>query len=106
MVIAQVVPSPTDGKARVVRDYLALLARAKLQNGGYPGLEAYINARILVEGLRRSGKSPTRVGFIAAVESMRDFNLGNDFVNFSSTDHVGRHLVELSIIGEGGKLVH
>ena len=105
LVVSQIAPSPADRSFGVVRDYQELLKKAKLEDGGYSGLEAYIAARILVEGLKRTGKAPTRAGLIAALEGMKGYDLGGDIVNFTADDHVGRRFVELTIVGRDGRFL-
>jgi len=105
LVVSQIVPSPADRAIGVVRDYQDMLKKAKLEDGGYSGLEAYIAARILVEGLKRAGKAPTRAALIAALEGMKNYDLGGDIVTFSAEDHVGRRFVELTIVGRDGRFL-
>jgi len=105
LVVSQIVPLPTDRTVGVVRDYQDLLKKARLPDGGYSGLEAYIAARVLVEGLKRAGKSPTRAALIAALENMRDYDMGGDLVSFTGEDHVGRRFVELTIVGRDGRFL-
>ena len=105
LVVSQIVPLPTDRTVGVVRDYQELLKKARLPDGGYSGLEAYIAARVMVEGLKRAGKSPTRAALIAALENMRDYDMGGDLVSFTGEDHVGRRFVELTIVGRDGRFL-
>ncbi len=56
-----------------------------------------------VEALRRAGAKPTREKILAALESMKKFDLGGLEVNFSSDDHTGLDFADLSIIGTDGK---
>jgi ABC-type branched-subunit amino acid transport system substrate-binding protein len=42
----------------------------------FRSLEGFVNAKVIVEGLRRAGPSPTRMGFRQALESLRNFDLG------------------------------
>ena len=104
MVVAQISASPADRSVLLVRDYHAMLKKANLEDGGYPGLEGYIGARVLVEGLKRAGREPTREKLVSALESMRDYDLGDDVVSFGA-DHVGRRFVELTVLGRDGKLL-
>ena len=104
LVVAQIVPSPNDKTFGVSRDYQELLRKAKLEDGGYSGMEGYISSRVLVEGLRRAGKEPTRDKLIAALEGMRNFDLGGEVINFGP-DHVGRRFVELTIVGKDGRFM-
>ena len=58
---------------------------------------------MLVEGLRRAGKDPTRPRFIQALESLRQFDVGGFEVNFGKGVRQGSRFVDLTIIGSGGK---
>ena len=99
--ISQVVPFPWNLSARVVKDYQqALSASTGKQNYSFTSLEGYIAAKVLVEGLRRTGKDLTREKFIAAMEDIRDFDVGGYTVSFSPTDHNGSKFVELTVIGK------
>ena len=99
--ISQVVPFPWNLSARVVKDYQqALSASTGKQNYSFTSLEGYIAAKVLVEGLRRAGKDLTRERFIAAMEDIRDFDVGGYTVGFSPTDHNGSKFVELTVIGK------
>ncbi len=86
LVVSQIVPLSADKTVGVVRDYQELLKKAKLEDGGYSGLEAYSTARVMVEGLKRAGKAPTRAGLMTALEGMRDYDLGGDPVSFTGPD--------------------
>ncbi|WP_461211076.1 ABC transporter substrate-binding protein [Desulfocurvus sp. DL9XJH121] len=93
--VTQVVPPPESPESMTLLwgagEYIELLGRY------YPdekpnsvGLEGYINAKVLVEGLRRAGRNLTREGFIDALESIRDYSLGiANTLSFSPTDHQG-----------------
>lgn len=93
--VTQVVPPPESPESRTLLwgagEYIDLLKHY------YPdekpnsvGLEGYINAKVLVEGLRRTGPELTRERFIDALESIRDFSLGiANTLSFSPTDHQG-----------------
>jgi len=49
-----------------------------------------VNAKVIVEGLRRAGPQPTRAAFRAALESLRNVELGIGApVTFSSERHQG-----------------
>jgi branched-chain amino acid transport system substrate-binding protein len=39
-------------------------------------LEGFVDATVVVEGLKKAGSNPTREKFIDAIESMRDFDAG------------------------------
>ena len=68
-------------------------------------LEGYSGAKVLVEGLRRAGRDPTRAKVVAALESMGNFDLGGVTVSYSPTNRVGARYVEVTVIGSTGKLI-
>jgi branched-chain amino acid transport system substrate-binding protein len=99
--VSQVVPFPWNLSARVVKDYQQLLeASTGKQNYSFTSLEGFIAAKVLVEGLRRTGSDLTREKFIGAMEQIRDFDVGGFTVSFSPTDHSGSKFVELTVIGK------
>jgi len=66
------------------------------------GLEGYINAKVLVEGLRRAGRNLDRERFINAIESIRDYSLGiANTLSFSPNDHQGFDRVYFTRFKEG-----
>jgi len=50
--------------------------RYTAQKYSFISLEGFINAKVIVEGLRRAGRNPTRREFRRALESLRNFDLG------------------------------
>lgn len=99
--VSQVVPFPWNFAAPVVKDYQQLLeASTKKQDYSFTSLEGFIAAKVLVEGLRRAGSDLTRERFIAAMETMRDYDLGGFWVTFTPTSHSGSKFVELTVIGK------
>ncbi len=106
LVVSQIVPSPQSQASRIAVEYRQLMAAAKLPHGGYPGIEGYVAARILVEGLKRAGRDLTRDKLVEALRSIRGFDLGGgDIVTFGPNDHVGRNFVELTMVGADGRFV-
>jgi ABC-type branched-subunit amino acid transport system substrate-binding protein len=105
LVVSQVFPSPQNQSSGLASEYRKLVKAAGLADGGYPGLEGYVAARILVEALQRAGRDLTRERLVAALRGMRNLDLGGDRVDFGSTDHVGRSFVELTMVGADGKFV-
>ncbi len=62
-------------------------------------------AKVMVEGLKRSGKDLTREKLIAALESMNGVDVGEFMVSFSPTNHSGSKYVDLTMIGRAGKFI-
>jgi branched-chain amino acid transport system substrate-binding protein len=89
LVNSQVVPSYDDVSLPGVGEYRALMEKHNPQIPDYlrdakhapeqlsfRSLEGFVNARVIVEGLRRAGPNPTRAGFRQALESLKSFDLG------------------------------
>jgi branched-chain amino acid transport system substrate-binding protein len=103
LVNSQVVPSYDDVSLPGVSEYRTLMERRSpalppaLRDDKYTpqpysfiSLEGFINARVIVEALRRAGPSPTRVGLRQALESLKNFDLGIGApVNFGPERHQG-----------------
>lgn len=105
--VSQAVPLYSNTQVRIVEDYLHDLHQFFPGKApSYYSLEGYINGRILLEGIKRAGRSLTREGLISALEDMRGQPLGPGFdLSFSSTNHEGSNRVYLSEI-KGGKFVY
>ena len=73
----------------------------------FVGLEGFVDAMVLTEGLKRAGKSPTRPKLIEGIESIHnmDVGLGDKLkLNYSATSHKGFHNVYATVV-RGGKPV-
>lgn len=64
-----------------------------------------LNAKVLVEGLRRVGRQLTRDGAIRAMESMQRVDFGGLTATYGAGDHSGSEFVELTMIGKDGRFV-
>ena len=103
VVVSQVFPSERSLATPMIKE-ASELAKAK----GIPELtpamiEGFAAAKVLVEGLRRAGKNPTRTGLQAALESIKRFDIGGLEISYSPTSHTGRDYADLSIIGADGR---
>jgi ABC-type branched-subunit amino acid transport system substrate-binding protein len=98
--VSQVVPPPTQRSRPIVREYQeAITKHLGKKEFSFTSLESYIAAKITVEALKRAGKSLTREGFMQALDSIKDLDLGGYYVNFSPTNHNGSSQVEMTVIG-------
>ncbi|AVO42650.1 ABC transporter substrate-binding protein [Simplicispira suum] len=77
VVVTSVVPFPWSQSMPVAREYREVLKKAGMEaTVSFIGLETFINAKVMVEGLRRAGRDLTRPRFIQAMESMQRFDVG------------------------------
>jgi ABC-type branched-subunit amino acid transport system substrate-binding protein len=68
-------------------------------------MEGVVYAKVLVEGLRRAGKNPTREGFIRALEGMRNYDLGGFTVSFGPRSREGSTYIDITMIGRDRKFI-
>src|SRR5918996_1622946 len=81
--ISQVVPFPWGTAVPVVKEYQQLAKKAGYADYNFSALEGFLCAKVMVEGLRRAGKNPTREGLVDALEKM-DADLGGFIVSYSA----------------------
>ena len=92
-IITQVMPPYDRTDYSTVAEYRKCLA--KYSPGEAPtfvSLEGFVDAMVLVEGLKRAGKDLTREKFISAIESIHGMNAGLGpklILNYSASDHKG-----------------
>jgi len=98
--ISQVVPFPWSDVNPIVRDYQKRIGGPEKYS--FTSLEGYVAAKVLVEGLKRAGKNPTRESLVDGLASMGRFDLGGFSVTYTPTDHNGSNFVDLTIISRGG----
>ena len=108
IVISQAAPSPSNGKTRISREYQQALKAVNIDlklTSSYIGLEGFIAAKVMVEGLRRAGSKTNRKTVTAALESMHDWDMGDFTMNYSANIHSGSKFVTVTVIGVGGHFI-
>ena len=108
IVISQAAPSPSNGKTRISREYQTALKTVNIDaklTSSYIGLEGYIAAKVMVEGLRRSGAKINRQTLTTALETMHDWDMGDFMMNYSANSHSGSKFVTVTVIGVGGHFI-
>jgi branched-chain amino acid transport system substrate-binding protein len=103
--ISQVVPFPWGMSVPVVKEYQQLAKKAGYADYNFSALEGFLSAKVMVEGLRRAGKQPTREGLVDALEKMNEVDLGGFFISYSPKNRAGSKFVDLTIIGREGKFL-
>jgi branched-chain amino acid transport system substrate-binding protein len=102
----QIVPSYDSTDLPTVKLYRECLEKYMSSSPPSPtSLEAFVNAMVIVEGLKRAGKDPTREKFIEAIESMNGFDIGLGSaarLKFSPHRHKGLDRVYPTVV-RGGK---
>lgn len=103
--VSQTAPHPMKNKA-ISTEYRALLSKSNPQAiPDHIGLEGMISAKVLVEALRRAGPALTREAFIQSLERMNEYDVGGYTLKFSPQKHSGSHFVDITHIGQGGRII-
>ncbi|MBK9447665.1 MAG: ABC transporter substrate-binding protein [Betaproteobacteria bacterium] len=107
LALTQVVPDPTSRSTPLVREIQEAFAKFKPQEVtlNHTLIEGYLGAKILTEGLRRAGPNPTRQKLRDALEGIRDYDIGGQYVEFSPTRRIGMNYVDITILNKEGKLL-
>ena len=104
IVMTQVTPAPHLVSSVLGQEFKAAAAKTGA-TASYAAMEGFVSAKVLVEGLRRAGRNPTRESFIRGLEAMQKIDLGGLMVTYGADDHTGSEFVELTMIGKDGQLV-
>ncbi|RIX44213.1 MAG: ABC transporter permease [Rhodocyclales bacterium GT-UBC] len=104
VIITQVVPDSGRVNMNLAQEYRKL-AKEQGQAHSDAGMEGFMAAKVLVEGLRRAGNDVSRDKLRSALESIRDFDIGGIAISYGPNDHTGSQFVETSIISSTGRLL-
>jgi len=108
VVITQVVPPYYLTELKGVALYRRTLSKyAPAAQPNFVSLEGFVDAMVLVDGLKRAGKEPTREGLIHGIESMHEVDLGLGpqlKLDYSPKDHKGFDHVIPTVV-RGGRAV-
>lgn len=104
LAITQVVPIPNGVRIKVVSEYIQALTELGRGTPSFYGLEAFIEAKVMVEGLKRAGANPTPASLVKSLETLRDFDLGGYYVTYKPEAHTGSLFVEVNVINSFGEV--
>ena len=105
-IITQVVPPVNSGGTLVLKYRDTLKRYFPSERPNSTSLEGYIDAVILVEGLKRAGKNLTTETLVDALESIHDFDLGTGtLITFSPSRHQASHKVWGVIFDRTGNIL-
>jgi ABC-type branched-subunit amino acid transport system substrate-binding protein len=109
VVVTQVVPPYEGTDYSTVKSYREALDKYYPSSApSFVSLEGFVDAMVLVEGLKRAGQDLTREKFIAAIESIhsQDAGLGSRLtLKYSASDHKGFDSVYTTVIHNGKPVV-
>jgi branched-chain amino acid transport system substrate-binding protein len=105
VIVTQVFPSERATAFPMVKEAQALAGAKPGMTLSPAMLEGFAAAKVLVEGLQRAGRNPTRERLRTALEGIKNYNLGGLEVGYGPEDHTGLDFVDLSIIGADGRFM-
>ncbi|OWQ90744.1 amino acid ABC transporter substrate-binding protein [Roseateles aquatilis] len=108
IIVSQVFPSERSMNIPLVRELADLVKAKPAESGGQvtPAMmEGFASAKVLVEGLKRAGKDPSRASILKALNGMSRYDLGGMELGFSPTDHTGTSYADIAIIDPRGRFL-
>ena len=103
VVMTQVVPLPTSRASAILKYQETLKKHAGGEKPDFVSLEAYVSARVLIEGLQRTGRALTLDRLIETLEAMQGIDLGIGApISFGPSEHQGSHKVWGTVIDARG----
>lgn len=106
VVFSTLVPSPWRSAIAVVKDYQQVAEAAEGKpRYSYLGMEVYLNARILVEGLRKAGRNVQRESLVTALETLDAHQYGPMALRFGAKQREGSSYVGLAMIDRRGHFI-
>ncbi len=105
IILAQIMPSLRNTTIPVVAEYLKLLKdKSPDAAPSASQFEGFVHARLLVEGLRRTGRDLSTASFTRTLENAGEIAFGRFTAKYSPKSHNGSDYVELAIIDGQGQL--
>jgi ABC-type branched-subunit amino acid transport system substrate-binding protein len=103
VIVTQVVPLPTSNASAIIK-YRAMLAKhAPSERADFVSLEGYLAGTLLVEGLKRAGKSLNTESLVDALETIRGLDIGIGApLSYGPSEHQASHKVWGTVLDGGG----
>ncbi|MDH4427179.1 MAG: ABC transporter substrate-binding protein [Acidovorax sp.] len=101
LAVARTGPSPSRPNIQLTRDFQASMKRHD-KPVDYDRYTGYMDARVLIEGLRAAGPNVTRASLVQAMEGLGTLDLGGYVYQFSAQNHHGSNYVDIAVVGAGG----
>jgi branched-chain amino acid transport system substrate-binding protein len=101
---AAVIPYAKKESLAIVRTYQSdMLAIEQGERIGGSSFESWINAQVMIEGLRRAGRDLTRESLRAGLSSIKQHDLGGFMINYAAAPFVGSRYIDMAVYGAGGR---
>lgn len=103
-IIAQVFPNERSISSPLIKEILDFAKASNVEDVSPALVEGFADAKVLVEGIRRAGRNPTRASVLVALNGMSSYDLGGLQIRYGPNDHTGLDFVDLSIVDATGRL--
>ncbi|QIL83400.1 ABC transporter substrate-binding protein [Diaphorobacter sp. HDW4A] len=103
-IFSVIVPAPNAQRFALVRRYQRDMLASGFDSMSLLSLEGYVDAAVLVEGLRNAGPKVDRESLIAGLESLSDFDLGGVRMRFGKGRREGNTYTDIVTVDANGKL--
>jgi ABC-type branched-subunit amino acid transport system substrate-binding protein len=103
LVVAEAMSSPTSSVDPSAREYRRLCEAARVPVN-YTSFEGYVNARLMQEALKRTGRDVTSARLHAAIRSIKLRFAAMEF-DFTGGGHTGSRFVDLVQVSTEGRFV-
>ena len=104
LAVSRATPYPWRATTPLARDFNQLMEKAG-KTVDYDHFAGYINGRVLIEGLRGAGKSPTPESLAQSMEKLSNLDLGGYTLAYSPQNRHGSTFVEITVVGPKGNFM-
>ena len=101
LAVARTTPSPNKPTLALTRDFQASMKRHN-KFIDYDHFVGYMDARVLIEGLKAAGPGVTRASLTQAMEGLNRLDVGGFTYQFSAQNRNGSNYVDIAVVGAGG----
>jgi ABC-type branched-subunit amino acid transport system substrate-binding protein len=105
VVVSQVTPFPFSATCAVVQEYQRVMRQMGIRTFSYSSMAGYVNAKVMVEGLRRAGRNLTRERLIDTLETMGRIDYDGYAIHYTKNSHLAVPYVELTMISRDGRFL-
>lgn len=103
VIVTQVFPYERSVASPLIKEAMDLAKARGLDTVSPAMMEGFAAAKVMVEGLRRAGGSPTPEKLRDALESIRNYDMGGLKVSYGPDNHTGLDFADLSIVDASGR---
>jgi branched-chain amino acid transport system substrate-binding protein len=105
VMVTQVVPNPGLADSALQKEHLDAIRKFRDEPPSHLTLEGFMAAKVLVEGIKRAGVSPTRESILASMQRMGRVDLGGFSVDLSRNGRDHGAFVDIAMIRRDGGLL-